>query len=218
MEEGVKHGFRRLPFSAERRIVADAGWLGAGRPTLHALGEADVTEARRFIRERRALTGESLSFSAWVMHRLGLAIAEEPEVQGYRSWRGDLVVFDDVDVLMMVEVERDGVPHPQPHIARAVNRRSWAELHEEIRRVQAAPRDQEGSKLLSRLARIPWPVRRAGQLMMLRSPAARARGRRGGRPGDALPHRELHDIVDGAPAARFVRRFVQALEERPEEP
>jgi hypothetical protein len=164
-------GFQRVPFTAERRIIADAGWLGAGRRTLHALAEADVTAVRRMIRERRAATGESLSFSAYVMHRLGRVVGENTSVQAYRSWRGDVVIHEDVDVLMMVEVQRGGVPYPQPHIARAVNCRSWEELNAEIRAIQAGPGSHAGASSVAALARIPWPVRRAGQSLMLRSPA-----------------------------------------------
>lgn len=248
-------GFRRIPFTADRRVVADAGWLGTGRPTLHALAEADVTEVRRWIRAHRDRTGERLSFSAYVTHVLGGVVAEDLGVQAYRSWRGDLVVFEDVDVLMMVEVERDGAPFPQPHIARGVNRRSWRELSAEIRDVQAAPRSHEGAKSLESLTRIPWPIRRAGQLLMLRSPHLMKKyagtvgltsiGVRGAGAtwGVGLPIHSLavvlggiaekpvvvdgevvvrevlsltvsfnHDIVDGAPAARFLRWLIAAIE------
>lgn len=254
-------GFRRVPFTAHRRIVADAGWLGAGRPTLHALAEADVSEVRRQIRDHRERTGERLSFSAYVTRVLGRVVVEDPGVQAYRSWRGDVVVFDDVDVLMMVEVERDGVPFPQPHIARGVNRRSWLQLNTEIRGVQAAPDAHGGAKSLATLARIPWPIRRAGQLLMLRSPHLMKRyaGTVGltslGMPGIGtswgigLPIHSLavvlggiaekpvavdgevviremlsltvsfnHDIVDGAPAARFLQRFIAAIERGVGEP
>jgi hypothetical protein len=236
-------------------MIADAGWLGAGRRTLHALAEADVTAVRRMIRERRAATGESLSFSAYVMHRLGRVVGEDTSVQAYRSWRGDVVIHEDVDVLMMVEVQRDGVPYPQPHIARAVNRRSWAELHAEIRAIQGGPGSHAGARSVAALARIPWPVRRAGQSLMLRSPALMKRyagtvgmtsmgmdlcGTLWGiglpihslavvvggvaekpviRDGKVVAREMLaltisfnHDIIDGAPAARFVRRLVQAIE------
>jgi pyruvate/2-oxoglutarate dehydrogenase complex dihydrolipoamide acyltransferase (E2) component len=253
----MEASFRRVPFTAERRLVADAGWLGARRPVMHGLAEADVTRVRSLIRAHEGRTGDRLSLSAYVARALGTVIAEDPTVQGYRSWRGDLVVFDDVDVLMMVEVDRGGVPFPQPHIARAVNRRSWAELSAEIRSIQATPTAHEGARRLSALARVPWPLRRAAQLAMLRTPSLMRKHAgtvgltsipvkgTGALWGIGLPIHSVavvmggiseqpaavdgkvvvrevlrltisfnHDIVDGAPAARFVTRLIEEIESR----
>jgi hypothetical protein len=51
--------FCRIPFTAERRIVADAGWLGARRPVMHGLAEANVTGVRSLVRAHEGLPATS---------------------------------------------------------------------------------------------------------------------------------------------------------------
>ena len=50
--------------------------------------------------------------------------------------RRRLVLFADVDVGIMVEQEVDGVRIPSPHIIRAANRKSPAEIEQGIRRAK----------------------------------------------------------------------------------
>ncbi len=49
-----------LPFPAQRQIAVDAGRLHRRRNLIHGLLEFDVTNAREFIRQHKARTGESL--------------------------------------------------------------------------------------------------------------------------------------------------------------
>jgi pyruvate/2-oxoglutarate dehydrogenase complex dihydrolipoamide acyltransferase (E2) component len=68
---------------------------------------------------------------------LGQAVETDRSIQAYRNWRNQLIIFDDVDVLTYIEIEVDGQRFPLAHVVRAVNRKSWREIHEEIRGVQA---------------------------------------------------------------------------------
>ena len=87
--------------------------IGGGGGCNHMLGlvEFDVTEARQRIRDREAETGERLSFTAFITCCLAQAVEEFPRVQGYRDWRGELVLSDDVDVMVMVETTKIGRAH-----------------------------------------------------------------------------------------------------------
>jgi transcriptional regulator of met regulon len=116
--------YTTIPYTRERQMVADTGWLGASRHTLHGLVEVDVTQVRRQIREHRERTGKSLSFSAFILACLGQAVDEDRRVQAYRSWRNELVIFDEVDAMIMVELQRGEGRFPQPLLMRGVNRRS----------------------------------------------------------------------------------------------
>jgi excinuclease UvrABC ATPase subunit len=53
-------------------------------------------------------------------------------VQAYLKGCKQLVVFDDVDVLVMVEREMG-------HVIRRANHKTYLEIHQEIRSVQARP-------------------------------------------------------------------------------
>ena len=85
--------------------------------TVHTLLELDVTVARQAIRERRASTGEALSFTAYVTSCFARAIGEDPRMHALRRG-GELVLFDDVDLTVLVESDVDDAKIPMPHIVR----------------------------------------------------------------------------------------------------
>jgi pyruvate/2-oxoglutarate dehydrogenase complex dihydrolipoamide acyltransferase (E2) component len=248
--------FAVRPFPRARHDIVDALEVGVRRHMVHALLELDVTLARRLIHERAADTGERLSFTAFVVASLARAIEGDRLLHATRDWRGRLVLFDDVDVVTLVEAERDGVAIP--HVIRAANRRAVREVHDEIRRVQAEPRaSAQRSGALARLSPlVPGVLRRLFFRLLRRSPRLMKRtagttlvtsvgmfGPGGGWAVGIVPLHTLaltvgavttvprvvegrieareilpvtasvdHDLVDGAPAARFVRRLREIVE------
>jgi pyruvate/2-oxoglutarate dehydrogenase complex dihydrolipoamide acyltransferase (E2) component len=253
-----KETFTIKPFSAQRQVVADSLAIGARRHIVHGLLEVDVTRARQFMREHKARTGKTLSFTAFIVVCLAHAIDLHKSVQAYRDWRNRLIVFDDVDVVVMIEPEENRVAIP--HIIRAANRKSFRAIHDEIRAVQARPaRSAQESGGLARLGWIvPSFVRKFFIRLFMKNPhwmknfggtvvitSVGMFGRGGGwgvgmlpmhtlgltlggiveKPGVVDGHVEIrdaerldltisvdHDIVDGAPAARFARALVELIE------
>ena len=128
-----------LPFASERQLIVEGGRVAAQKHTVVGLLEVDVTTARRFLREHKARTGESLSFTAFVIACLGKAVGENKAVHAYRDWRNRLVLFDEVDVNMSVEIEFEGRKVVLPHFIRGANRRCFRDIHAEIRAVQHKP-------------------------------------------------------------------------------
>jgi pyruvate/2-oxoglutarate dehydrogenase complex dihydrolipoamide acyltransferase (E2) component len=220
--------------------------------------EVDVTRPRQILREIKARSGESISFTAFVLACLGQAVAQDRRVHALLNWRNQLILFDDVDVMITIEIERDGEKFPLVHTLRAVNRRSPRQMHDEIRAIQADPASSVAARgwLLRWFYLLPGFVRHTVYRLVQRSPQMRKDfagtvgftsvgmfGGSGGwglgmpnhslavtlggiarKPGvvaDAVEIREYlsvtisfdHDIVDGAPAARFARRLVQLIEQ-----
>jgi pyruvate/2-oxoglutarate dehydrogenase complex dihydrolipoamide acyltransferase (E2) component len=248
--------FEVKPFPRARQDIVDSLAVGVGRHMVHALLELDVTRARALIRDEEAREGERLSFTAFLVATLARAIDEDRRLHACRDWRGRLVLFDEVDVVTLIESEIDRVA--VPHVIRAANRRTVRELHDEIRLIQQAPqRSEQRSGALARLSAFtPGLLRRLFLRLLRRSPRwlKRAAGTtlvtsvgmfgmgRGWVVGIVPLHtlcltvagistqpavvdghvepRELlaltasldHDIVDGAPAARFARRFRELIE------
>jgi 2-oxoacid dehydrogenases acyltransferase (catalytic domain) len=99
---------------------------------VYGLLEVDITIARQVIAAHKARTGEALSFTGYLAH----AVAENPLVQAYLKSRKHLVVFDDVDVGLMVEREIGGARAPMGYVIRRANHKSFREIHQEIRAVQ----------------------------------------------------------------------------------
>lgn len=253
--------FTFLPFPRARGIVVDAGWLAARRHIFYGLLELDVTNARRSIQEHKMKTGETLSFTAFVVKSLAGAIESHPMAHAYRDWLGRLVVFDEVDVVTIIETEKDRVA--LPHIIRAANRKSFQEISAEIRRIQTRPHVSEQKQGINRWgAYVPAFLRRQFFRVVMSNPhwVKRFMGTavvtsvgmfgQGGtawgiaflpshtmgvtvggiakKPafvGEKIEPREFlsvtlafnHDIIDGAPAARFASKFKQLIEKGIEE-
>ncbi len=253
-----REGYQVRPFSLMRRVVVDSARFSHRKHTIHGLIEVDVTGARRAIREHRERTGETLSFTAYIAACLGRAVEAERTVHAYRNLWGQLVLFDDVDVTTIVEVEAEGRSFPLAHVLRAANRRSYRDLHDEIRTVQTRQMGDVSAgrrRFLRLFLLLPAFMRDVLYFFMSRSPHAAKRsigtvllsavgmfGTGGGwgisgstytlgvllggiaeKPWvveGQIEVREImsvtlsfdHDIVDGAPAARFAQRFKELIE------
>lgn len=246
--------YQVLPFPVSRLSIVDTGIIAARRHLTHGLLELDVTEARRILHERKARTGESPSFTGFLVHCLAQAIHDHPHVQAYLDWRGRLIVFDDVDVVTLIETETNKVA--LPHVIRAANRKTFDEISSEIRAVQNRPARSAQSRELRRWIRLPRPIRMIFYRYLMGRPRLLKRymgtavitsvgmfGQGGGwalgllafhtlgltvggiveRPafvgGQVVPREFLclsasfnHDVVDGAPAVRFLKRFKELIE------
>ena len=245
-----------MPFPADRRIIVEAGRMGSRRSLIHGLLEIDVTRARTLVREHKARTGETLSFTAFIVTCFAQAIDANKRVQAKQDWRGRLIVFEEVDVVTLIEAERGGVAIP--HVIRAANRKSFREIHDEIRAVQTRPaRSEQRSSPLMRMAPyLPSVFRKMFYWWLFKNPVRLKRysgtctvtsvgmfGRGSGWGLTFLPMHTLgltvggiaekpgvingrieireyldltitfdHDVVDGAPAARFAQRLKELLE------
>lgn len=247
--------YQIVPFPAARHVIVDAGRLASRRHIIHGLLELDVSRPREMLRQHKAHTGESLSFTAFIITCLAHAIAANLAVQAYPNWRHQLVLFDDVDVATPIEVHAGGVA--VPHVIRAANRKTFRQIHDEIRAIQANPtRSAQTGGLIDLAPRVPAVVRKLFYWILRQNPhwtkatagtvivtavGMFAQGSGwgigflpyhtlgltlagiGSKPGvvnGRIAIREYlhltisfdHDIVDGAPAARFVQQLRELIE------
>lgn len=255
-QDGAGYTVKRFPL--ERRLVVDTVRFGQRKHTMFGLVEVDVTTPRRLIREHAAQTGDKLSFTAFLIHCLGEAINRHPDVHAYRNWRDQVLVFDEVDVATIIEINFEGRSFPLAHVLRGVNRRPPRSLHDEIRATQARPeRDTSGGgrqQGMTLFLSLPWFVRDLVYHILYRFPtvwkrligsvAVTAVGMMGDGAGWGMSHsvynlaltvggisergeiingapvmREMlsltvafdHDVIDGAPATRFMRTFTDLV-------
>ena len=152
--------YQTIPFPKLRRLMVDGGRLARQKHLIHGLVEMDVTHVRQSIRDHKAKTGETLSFTAFVMACLGRAIDMNKHMQAYRTWWEKLVIFDDVDVNTMFEVEVDGHKIIRPHIIRAVNKKTFRDIHKEIRAFQAEHEGGREGKFIDWFVLLPAFIRR----------------------------------------------------------
>ncbi len=142
--------YKVVPYPKMRRLEAIAYRSVQHKPMIHGLLEVDVTRARAHLREHKATTGESLSFTAFLTACLAKAVDEHKAVQTTRFGSKHLILFDDVDVYLPIERDVAGDSQIMPYIIRAANRKTFREIHHEIRAalVQDVAKAWEGFKAL----------------------------------------------------------------------
>jgi pyruvate/2-oxoglutarate dehydrogenase complex dihydrolipoamide acyltransferase (E2) component len=251
-----------VDFPAERRAMPAWLDLKSGRHVMYALLEVDVTVARQFIEAYKAQTGEQLSFTGYLAFCLACAVDEDKAVQAYRKGSKQLIVFDDVDVGIMIELKQGEKRVLTGHVIRGANRKTCRQIHQEIRSVQTGPVPPSNgmptwfrSSLL-----LPWPLsalfKAMFRMIMRRNPTivtsmagtvgissvgmfgkghsgwgiaggthvldlvvggtarklAEVEGRIEPREMLSVTVKFDHDVIDGAPAARFTRKLVELIE------
>jgi pyruvate/2-oxoglutarate dehydrogenase complex dihydrolipoamide acyltransferase (E2) component len=250
-------GYTIEPFPRMQRIVRTIARVARHKYIIGGLVEIDVTRARQLIRQHKARTGESLSFTAFLASCVGHAVEMNKRVHAYLNWRHQLVLFDDVDINIQVERDLQGKKSSLPLIVRAANRKTVRAIHEEIRAAQAHSMSSREVKAYMHawVTLLPsfvqqmlfWVASKSPQLFKQNMGTVELNaigmfGRRGGwgihipfhtlsivvggiarKPGvvdERIEIREYlsmtinfdHDMIDGAPAARFTQQLIDLIE------
>ncbi|HET7640224.1 MAG TPA: 2-oxo acid dehydrogenase subunit E2 [Ktedonobacteraceae bacterium] len=250
-----KHAdYKMVAYPKNMRFMAAARRSVQGKPMMHGLIEVDVSKARAFLREHKAKTGEALSFTAFIIACVGKAVDEHKAVQACRKGKKRLILFDDVDVMTYIERDMAGQKQIMPYIIRAANRKTFREIHQEIRaaQVEEVAKAVVGFKVVQLLPTFLfrfflWIVEKYPQMekkyrgtVELSAVGMFGKGSSWGIPPAGLTltiivggigekaevvdghiaAREYlsmtisfdHDIIDGAPAARFTQRLKDLIE------
>lgn len=165
-----KESYRLVPIPRSRRFSLDAGRVGHNRHIVHGLAEVDVTIARQLIRQHKEDTGESLSFTAFILHCLGKAIAQHPEMHAYRDWRNRLVIYEHINMVVIIEAELQGKRVPIPYLLYQADRKSFRQIHDEIRSAQTNPSRSREAGFMRWFLILPWPLRNLFYWTTLRIP------------------------------------------------
>jgi pyruvate/2-oxoglutarate dehydrogenase complex dihydrolipoamide acyltransferase (E2) component len=154
--------YRVVDFPPERRAMPGFLDLNSGKHCMYALLEVDVTVAKQFIEDYKAQTGELLSFTGYLTFCLARVIDEDKAVQAYRKGRKQLVMFDDVNVGLMVEREMGEKRVLTGHVIRGANHKTYRQIHQEIRSVQShrVPASAETVSWFRSAMLLPWPLSR----------------------------------------------------------
>jgi pyruvate/2-oxoglutarate dehydrogenase complex dihydrolipoamide acyltransferase (E2) component len=248
--------YQVVPYPKIRRWMAAMFRSVQHKPMIHGLLEVDVTRARAHLKEHKATTGESLSFTAFLTTCVAKAVDENKSVQASRKGRKHLILFEDVDVYLPIEHDIAGQKQVIPYVIRAANRKTVREIHHEIRAAQV----QDVTKDLLRFQSLPtllfkpylwiftWRGRTHPRLWKKNvgtvgitavgmfengagwgippappTPLMMTVGGIGQKPGVVDGHIAIrdylsltisfdHELIDGAPAARFTQRLKELIE------
>jgi hypothetical protein len=249
---------------ASRIGTFDLGQLGLRKHHVAGLLEVDVTEAITRIRRERA-AGRRISFFAWMVKTIGTVISENRYSHALRAGRHRTLLFEDVDLSLMVEKVVNGNHVPLPLLIAKANEKTAEAIHAEIQAAQRREIRDESDYVLAEgrpsrsVMRLYYALPQSLRLFLLKGLMGnphRAKalmgtavitsvGTAGHVAGWAIPKamhnlcfalgtivkkpwviasrieiRDIlhltvlfdHDVVDGAPAARFVARLVSRIQ------
>ena len=251
-----------VDLSPGRRVWINTLKLSWPAHSIFGLLEVDVTIVRRFIEDHKARTGETLSFAGYLTYCLARAVDEDKSIQAYRKGDKHLIMFDDVNVGLMVEQKVGEKRALMGHVIQGANHKTYRQIHDEIRKVQSepVPPGRGMPNWFRSLMLLPWPLSKWVISLLRwnsrRDPTIRVTmggtvaitsvglfgGDHSGWGISSTPEplglvvggiswkpavvegriepREIlnltvsfdHDIVDGGPATRFVKRLVELIE------
>jgi pyruvate/2-oxoglutarate dehydrogenase complex dihydrolipoamide acyltransferase (E2) component len=248
--------FTVKPFPRIRK--ATIGVLRAARKKnmIHTLVEMDISKARQTIRQLRRETKNFYSLTGYIIFCVARAVEQNKHIHACRNRKNQMVLFDNVDVSTTIERTINGNKEVVAKIIRAANRKTVAEISEELMEEKSGDvQSAEVFRSVRLFLAIPGFIRqfifrlldksprlmkkRAGTVMVTSANMA-GKGAGWGIPvathtlnvtiggivdrlvlAEGEPeNREYicitfsfdHDIVDGAPAARFIRHLKRQIE------
>lgn len=128
--------YKVKPFTKQRRnieLITKEGWR---KKTINTILEIDVTNAREMIQKHKEKTGETISFTAWVIKCVAQTLSENKDFNAYRHGKKKIIVFDDIDIAVPIEKIINDEARPRVCLIRKANEKSIKEISNEIRIVQ----------------------------------------------------------------------------------
>jgi pyruvate/2-oxoglutarate dehydrogenase complex dihydrolipoamide acyltransferase (E2) component len=172
-----KIGYKTVEFPRSRVATFDIGAIGKEKHYVTALLELDVTDTRKKIKNARKACGAKISFTGWLLKAIGETIRQHKEVAAFRYGRRKLMIFDDVDISIVVEKDLDGYKVPIPLVIRKINEKPAEAITTEIESAKTEKLSREqmvlarGTGLSERMYYfLPGAIRRLAWRSMLRHP------------------------------------------------
>ncbi|MDZ7635785.1 MAG: 2-oxo acid dehydrogenase subunit E2 [Bacteroidales bacterium] len=141
----MNHGYSYKTVPASRIATFDTFSIGLQKHHVAALLEFDVTESRRKLQESRR-NGLNVSFNGWLVKVIGNVLKEHPEAAAYLRGKHRIMVFDDINISIIVEKMINGAKVPIPVVIEHTNDKTAQEITSEID--DAKKQDLSGSDIV----------------------------------------------------------------------
>ena len=152
--------------------------VGLRRHHINAMLEFDVTESRAKLRDLRK-KGTAVSFNAWLVKAIGSVLQKHPVAAAYICNKKKLIIFNDINVSMLVEKKIGDTKVPIPLVIERTNEKSAQEITREIENAkiqQLTPDDivlKKQSTIYQRIYyHLPGYLRRLFWILLLKNPKA----------------------------------------------
>ncbi|SFI17711.1 2-oxoacid dehydrogenases acyltransferase (catalytic domain) [Collimonas sp. OK307] len=161
-----------------RNFILDVMAEGRRKNIINLLFEVELAPVRDNLARHSAATSERISLTTYLAKSLACAVAENKPMHGYRHGKSKLILFEDVDLSVMVEreIEEGALPVallPVTHIVRSANNKTSGEIHKELQAAKVAPLGEQGpmSALEKRFFEMPAVLRKIVWFFIRRDPA-----------------------------------------------
>jgi pyruvate/2-oxoglutarate dehydrogenase complex dihydrolipoamide acyltransferase (E2) component len=251
--------YDKKDFPLLRRMVIDSVRIGKRKNTVMGFLEMDITDAKKAIKEINNQSSKRYSLTAYIMACVSRAVEENKILHGYRNLWGKIILFHEVDITSIVEIETDGEKFPYAHIVRNCNNKSLGEISRELKKIKdrgdGVLKNNQSKTFFKIFLHLPAFIRTAFYWISFKFPTLFKKnagtvlissfGMYGSGAGwgmgypiytlgvfvgsisqklviveNQFQEREMihltltfdHDIIDGAPAARFSNRLRELIE------
>ncbi len=172
----MKHPFSYQHIPRSRIATFDIMSVGASKHHVSALLEFDVTTSRQKIREAKR-NGADISFNAWMIKVISNVLCKHKEAAAFLFNKKKLIIFNDINISVMVEKMAGGHKVPVPMVIEKTNEKSLAAIMQEIENAKSCKISGEdivinkkASLTESLYYHLPGFIRRWIWRMMLKSP------------------------------------------------
>src|SRR5690554_4520054 len=124
--------FRINKFPDSRIASIDICAIGKQKHHVTGLIEFDVTESRMKIRKYNKVHTDKISFNAWLISVIACTIKNHEASGSYLAGKNKQIIFDDINVSIIVEKEINGIKVPIPLIIEKSNELSIDSITKQI--------------------------------------------------------------------------------------
>ena len=248
-------------FPKNRQILTDIYDEFLKKHYMTGLLEVNITQGRHLIQDYYVKSGERISFVAWIVKCIAESVSKYPEINSFRKGKSNIVQFEDIDIVVMIEKRLKETVIAVPYSLRKVNTKSILDISREIREVQSEQSKEEDQLLekgwllslynilpkflrqmiVRRMIKNPFYIKKTGGLIVVTSVSIFTNSpgwvlsfggmltmsvslggktfRKINLEGKEIEQEFLqitfdidHDIIDGAPATRFISYLVNLIE------
>ena len=128
--------YRYQDIARSRIATFDIFSVGLSKHHINAMLEFDVTESRLRLRDLRK-KGVNISFNAWLIKIIGSVLEMHPEAAAYLFSKKKLIIFNDINVSLLVEKKINETKVPIPIVIERVNEKSALEISRVIEQAKS---------------------------------------------------------------------------------
>ena len=132
----MKDSYRFQDIPRSRIATFDIFAIGLKKHHIVAMLEFDVTESRIRLRNLRK-NGITVSFNAWLIKVIGNVLHMHSEASAYLYSKKKLIIFDDINVSLIVEKKIGDAKVPIPLVIEKADEKSALEITEEIEKAKS---------------------------------------------------------------------------------